>query len=101
MAKDSFGPFEGMGGSVNGNVNTPLSLHGEMMAIHSALAAYTSLASTEAYCKQPHSKLLDGAKGQGLRSEALKAFVETTASAASTEDETAAAEHRSSLQCQE
>ncbi|SMY21403.1 unnamed protein product [Zymoseptoria tritici ST99CH_1A5] len=45
-AGGNFIPFEGMSRGGGPNVNTPLSMHSEMMAIHSALAASSTLSST-------------------------------------------------------
>jgi deoxycytidylate deaminase len=80
-ANNKFTPFEGMGGGVH--ANTPLSMHGEMMAIHSALSAYSAAASDALLSKQPCFKLSGGSKRkQRLRNEALKVYVETVCKAA-------------------
>jgi deoxycytidylate deaminase len=42
----NFIPFEGMSRGGGPNVNTPLSMHSEMMALYSALAASSTLSST-------------------------------------------------------
>ncbi|KAI6887877.1 hypothetical protein KC360_g412 [Hortaea werneckii] len=82
----TFTPFEARGGGQQSN--TPLTMHSEMMAIHSALAASSTLSSTAFACEKPCFKLPSGDKRKArLRAEVLKRYVnavcETAASAAS------------------
>ncbi|KAF2431176.1 hypothetical protein EJ08DRAFT_678478 [Tothia fuscella] len=72
----TFTPYEGMGGGPHANV--PLSMHSEMMAIHSALARSSTLASTAVSSIKPSFKLPGHSKRKArLRTEALKAYVES------------------------
>ncbi|EMC92903.1 hypothetical protein BAUCODRAFT_125860 [Baudoinia panamericana UAMH 10762] len=75
----TFLPFEGTGGGHHANV--PLSMHSEMMAIHSALTASSTLSSTAFACEKPCFKLpgCDKRKAR-LRAEVLKRYVETVCS---------------------
>jgi deoxycytidylate deaminase len=69
-----FTPLEGMGGGPRANL--PLSMHAEMMAIHSALARSSTLASTAVSSIKPSFKLPGHSKRKArLRNEALKAYV--------------------------
>ncbi|KAI7711321.1 hypothetical protein KC322_g4117, partial [Hortaea werneckii] len=82
----TFTPFEARGGGQRSN--TPLTMHSEMMAIHSALAASSTLSSTAFACEKPCFKLPSGDKRKArLRAEVLKRYVnavcETAASTAS------------------
>ncbi|KAI7241952.1 hypothetical protein KC330_g275 [Hortaea werneckii] len=82
----TFTPFETRGGGQQSN--NPLTMHSEMMAIHSALAASSTLSSTALACKKPCFKLPSGDKRKArLRAEVLKRYVnavcETAASTAS------------------
>ncbi|GAB1728070.1 hypothetical protein NU195Hw_g5809t1 [Hortaea werneckii] len=82
----TFTPFEARGGGQQSN--TPLTMHSEMMAIHSALAASSTLSSTAFACEKPCFKLPSGDKSKArLRAEVLKRYVnavcETAASTAS------------------
>lgn len=67
-------PFEGTDGGPH--ANTPLSMHSEMMAIHSALSASSTLASTATSYENPCFKLprSDQRKAR-LRREVLAASV--------------------------
>ncbi|KAF2111850.1 hypothetical protein BDV96DRAFT_499243 [Lophiotrema nucula] len=77
---NSFTPFEGMGGGKH--ANTPLSMHSEMMAIHSALSASSTSASSAVYSQKPCFKLSGGTKRTArLRREGLKAYVQTVCQA--------------------
>ena len=77
----TFTPFEGQGGGRQ--ANTPLSMHSEMMAIHSALAASSTLSSTAFACEKPCFKLPRGDKRKArLRNEALKRYVNAVCEAA-------------------
>ncbi|KAF1986955.1 hypothetical protein K402DRAFT_446175 [Aulographum hederae CBS 113979] len=69
-----FKPFESQGG---GHLaNEPLSMHSEMMAIHSALAASSTLASSAVAREKPCFKLSGGGKRAARlrRRQALAAF---------------------------
>lgn len=57
----TFVPFEGMAGCGK-LASTPLSLHSEMMAIHSALAVTTTFASSVVSSQKPSFKLSGGDK---------------------------------------
>jgi hypothetical protein len=59
-------------------VNTPLSMHSEMMAIQSALSAAGCAASSAMSSKKSYYKLLGDSKRKArLRREAIKLYVET------------------------
>jgi deoxycytidylate deaminase len=71
-----FMPFENMGGG--SHVNTPFSMHSEMMAIHSAFAASSTLASNAASTQKPCFKLSGGSRRKArLRKKAIKVYIET------------------------
>ena len=71
----TFTPFETTGGGHNANM--PLSIHSEMMAVHSALAAASTLSSAAFACEKPCFKLPRGDKRKArLRREVLAAYVE-------------------------
>ncbi|KAF2097476.1 hypothetical protein NA57DRAFT_58060 [Rhizodiscina lignyota] len=92
----TFVPFEGMntgGGSHLANV--PLSMHSEMMAIQSALAACSTSASTEMLSQKPCFKLSGHSKRKArLRRECLQSYVQRVCSAAA--EQQAGAKQRSS-----
>ncbi|KAF2814211.1 uncharacterized protein BDZ99DRAFT_567877 [Mytilinidion resinicola] len=70
-----FTPFEGMGGG--SHANTPLSMHSEMMAIHSALSSSSTMASSALSSQKPCFKLSGDSKRKArLRKDGLKAYVE-------------------------
>lgn len=70
------------------HANTPLSMHSEMMAIHSALAQSGTLASTAVSSIKTSFKLPGNSKHHTrLRSERLKAYVEAVFPAALEEQE--------------
>jgi len=75
----TFNPFEA---SYSGNggghlVNTPLSMHSEMMAIHSALSASSTLASSAFASEKPCFKLQGHSKRKDrLRRDQLRTYVE-------------------------
>lgn len=72
----TFTPFEANGGGCY--ANTPLSMHSEMMAIHSALSASSTLSSTAASYEKPCFKLPGSTKRKArLRRELLAAYVKT------------------------
>ncbi|KAI8937106.1 hypothetical protein NX059_006320 [Plenodomus lindquistii] len=77
IATSTFMPFE----QINGGgrlVNTPLSMHAEMMAIHSALSASSALASNAVSSEKPCFKLSGDSKQKArLRRDAVKSYVET------------------------
>lgn len=80
-SKKTFTPFEGMDGGCH--ANTPLSMHSEMMAIHSALGASSTLASSAVSLEKPCFKLSGDSKRKArLRREAIKVYVETICKAA-------------------
>ncbi|KAF1959719.1 hypothetical protein CC80DRAFT_439722 [Byssothecium circinans] len=77
----TFTPFENMGGGTL--ANTPLSMHSEMMAIHSALSASSTMAASAVSCQKPYFKLSGDSKRKArLRRDAVKAHVETICKAA-------------------
>ncbi|KAF1968829.1 hypothetical protein BU23DRAFT_540574 [Bimuria novae-zelandiae CBS 107.79] len=83
----TFTPFEAMGGGQL--ANTPLSMHSEMMAIHSALSASSKLASTAVSYQKPCFKLSGDSKRKArLRRDALKTYVETICKVALTQSAT-------------
>jgi deoxycytidylate deaminase len=70
----TFTPFEATGGGHN--ANTPLSIHSEMMAVHSALAASSTLSSNAFSCEKPCFKLPRSDKRKArLRREVLASYV--------------------------
>jgi len=74
----NFTPFESMSGGGK-LANTPLSMHSEMMAIHSALAAAGTAVSSAVSSEKPcfkQSGYCDKRKAR-LRREAIKSYVET------------------------
>lgn len=76
-----FTPFENMNGDKH--VNTPFSMHSEMVAIHSAISASNTLASTFLSCEKPCFKVPGGTKRKARRQrEAIKAYVEIICSVA-------------------
>jgi deoxycytidylate deaminase len=80
-SKNGFIQFEGMGGGPYANL--PLSMHSEMMAIHSALACSSTMAATVVSYEKPCFKLPGGGKRKArLRNDALKAYVERAFAAA-------------------
>lgn len=52
--RGTFTPFEAMSG--NNHADAPLSMHSEMMAVHSALSQSCALASRTAWCQKPGFK---------------------------------------------
>lgn len=80
----TFVPFEGMNtGSGSHLANVPLSMHSEMMAIQSALAASYTSASTAMLSQKPCFKLSGHSKRKArLRREALQSYVERVCNAA-------------------
>ncbi|TLD37236.1 hypothetical protein E2P81_ATG04048 [Venturia nashicola] len=75
-----FTPYEAMGGGHRANV--PLSMHSEMMAIHSAIARSSTLTAIAVSSVKPSFKLPGNSKRTAkLRQEALKAPVLSVARA--------------------
>ncbi|KJX94039.1 hypothetical protein TI39_contig4223g00006 [Zymoseptoria brevis] len=75
-AGGNFIPFEGMSRGGGPNVNTPLSMHSEMMAIHSALAASSTLSSTAFSREKPCFKLpREDKRKSRLRRDVLLSYV--------------------------
>jgi deoxycytidylate deaminase len=73
----AFEAVAGMGGSHF--ANTPLTMHGEMMAINSALASSSTLAASTVSCIKPCFKLPgDTKRRRELRRGAVAAYVERT-----------------------
>ncbi len=71
----SFTPFEAIGGGAH--ANAPLSMHSEMMAVHSALSQSGTLACSAASHQKPCFKLPGGSKHKArLRTERIRAHVE-------------------------
>jgi deoxycytidylate deaminase len=88
----TFTPFENMGGG-GSLANTPLSMHSEMMAIHSALSASSTMASSTVSSQKPYFKLSSDSKRKArLRRDAIKSYVEVVCKAALAQS---AAEQRS------
>jgi deoxycytidylate deaminase len=86
-AKDSadqtFMPFETVTGGGGRLANTPLSMHSEMMAIHSALSTSSKGACSAVSSQKPCFKLSGSSKrGARLRNEAIKSYVKTICTAA-------------------
>jgi len=78
---EAFFPYEGMSGGHH--VKVPMSMHSEMMAIHSALARSSTLAVTASSSVRPHFRLSGISKRKArLPNEALKAYVEFVCCAA-------------------
>ncbi|KAF1841915.1 putative isomerase YbhE [Cucurbitaria berberidis CBS 394.84] len=78
----TFTPFETMnsGGKL---ANTPLSMHSEMMAIHSALSASSTMTSSILSSQKPCFKLSGDSKRKArLRRDAVKSYVEAVCKAA-------------------
>lgn len=86
----TFTPFETMvggGGTMVGGggrlANTPLSMHSEMMAIHSALSASSTVACSAVSSHKPCFKLSGSSKRKArLQREVVKTYVETVCKAA-------------------
>ena len=63
--------------------NAPLSMHSEMMAIHSALSASSTLAFSAVSSEEPCSKVSGDSKRESrLRREAIKSYVQSVCEAA-------------------
>lgn len=80
----TFTPFESMNQGGGHHANTPLSMHSEMMAIHSALSASSTLACSAFSREKPCFKLprCDKRK-ERLRRDVLKSYVERICDTAS------------------
>lgn len=73
---EDFVPFEKANGG-GPQANTPLSMHSEMMAIHSALSTSSTMACSTFSRKKPSFKLPRGdKKKERLRRDVLKSYVE-------------------------
>ena len=82
QSSNTFVPFEGTGGGHQANV--PLSMHSEMMAIHSALAASATLSSTALASEKPCFKLPRSDKRKTrLRAAVLTRYVQAVCADAS------------------
>jgi deoxycytidylate deaminase len=78
----AFTPFESMGGGGK-LANNPLSMHSEMMAIHSALSASSTLASGAVSSEKPCFKLSGDSKRKSrLRRDAIKSYIQSVCEAA-------------------
>jgi deoxycytidylate deaminase len=88
----TFTPYEKMGGGGK-LANAPLSMHSEMMAIHSAVSASSTMALSTLSHQKPYFKVSSDSKRKArLRRDAIKAYVETVCKAALAQS---IAEHRS------
>lgn len=77
MEVEEFMAFEKMGGGGGAHANTPLSMHSEMMAIHSALSTSSNMACSTFSREKPCFKLPRGdKKKERLRRDVLKTYVE-------------------------
>lgn len=90
----SFTPYEAMGGGYRASV--PLSMHSEMMAIHSAIARSSTLNATAVSSVKPSFKLPGSSKRKAkLRQEALKAYVKLVCCAALDQQQQQSGENQS------
>ncbi|KAJ4377852.1 hypothetical protein N0V83_000682 [Neocucurbitaria cava] len=81
-ATGAFTPFETLNGGGK-LANTSLSMHSEMMAIHSALTASSTMASSAMSYQKPCFKLLGDSKRKArLRRDAINSYVEAVCKAA-------------------
>jgi deoxycytidylate deaminase len=76
LTTSTFTPFESMGGGGH-LANIPLSMHSEMMAVHSALSACTKLSSSALSYEKPCFKLPGDSKRKSRlrRQQALESYV--------------------------
>ncbi|KAI4693356.1 uncharacterized protein J4E88_001727 [Alternaria novae-zelandiae] len=94
----TFTPFESMGGGGK-LANTPLSMHSEMMAIHSALSASSTLASSAVSSEKPCFKLSGDSKRKSrLRREAINSYVKAICEAALAQSTAASGNAQSGVQ---
>jgi len=94
----TFTPFENMGGGGK-LANTPLSMHSEMMAIHSALSASSTLASSAVSSEKPCFKLSGDSKRKSrLRREAINSYVKAICEAALAQSTAASGSAQSGVQ---
>jgi deoxycytidylate deaminase len=94
----TFTPFENIvgGGKL---ANTPLSMHSEMMAIHSALSASSTQASNVVSSEKPRFKLPGDSKQKSrLRREALQSYVEVVCQSALAQSTAASCHTQSDVQ---
>ncbi|KAG9205026.1 hypothetical protein G6514_009485 [Epicoccum nigrum] len=81
-ADHTFVPFETVTGGGGRLANTRLSMHSEMMAIHSALSTSSKGACSAVSSQKPCFKLPGSSKrGARLRREAIESYVETICTA--------------------
>jgi len=94
----TFTPFESIGGGGK-LANTPLSMHSEMMAIHSALSASSTLASSAVSSEKPCFKLSGDSKRKSrLRREAINSYVKAICEAALAQSTAASGSVQSGVQ---
>lgn len=76
--KDKEAAFRELNSGVGSQANTPLSMHSEMMAIHSALSTSSTMACSTFSREKPCFKLPRGdKKKERLRRDVLKSYVES------------------------
>lgn len=93
----TFTSFESMGGGRH--ANTSPSMHSEMMAIHFALSASSTLASSAISSQKRCFKLSGDSKRKArLQREAIKSYVEAVCKAALAQSATEARRHRPQVQ---
>lgn len=96
---DTVTPFETMGGGGK-LADTPLSMHSEMMAIHSALSASSTLPSSAVSSKKkPYFKLSGDSKTKSrLRRKAINTYVKAIRKAALAQSTAASGSAQSGVQ---
>jgi deoxycytidylate deaminase len=83
--KEKEAAFERLGNGGGAQANTPLSMHSEMMAIHSALSTSSTMACSTFSREKPCFKLSTGdKKKERLRRDVLKSYVESICASAGT-----------------
>lgn len=99
VGAQSFTPFETMVGGGGKLANTPLSMHSEMMAIHSALSASSTVACSAVSSQKPCFKPSGSSKRKArLRREAVRSDVETVCKAAIAQSTANQSDARSQVQ---
>ena len=94
----TFTPFESMGGGGK-LANTPLSMHSEMMAIHSALSASSTLAFSAVSSEKPCFKLsCDSKRKSRLRRKSINTYVKAICEAALAQSTAASGSAHSGVQ---
>jgi len=84
-SKEKEAAFERSGNGGGPQANTPLSMHSEMMAIHSALSTSSTMACSTGSREKPSFKLSRGdKKKERLRRDVLKSYVESICASAGT-----------------